>query len=506
MLDGISRHTRLIRAVWILFATAGAWRRRVSSAHRFHAPGAAIDRANSPSSGSSPSRRARPVLGRRRQAARAGSRRHATRVIEIKRSGFSRGYTRDGPRRPRVERQVPTGSADRGRRLAHPLGRRLPPAADLLRRAVERRAGDVAQSAAAGALPREEARPARPRREGPLVVLPEPVRRHAAATRACSSSRRCSATPISRTRRTRSTTLDEPFEGAKKWYVARDLGQTFGRTGVLDAPRGDIEVFEQTPFIKGVVEGARRVRLPRPPQACCSRTSGPSDVRWICTRLDALTDDPVAGRVSRRRLPEADRRPLHRAHETEDSRGARAEGLMLNTTHTRRRTRAARHRRCSPCQPMLALARPGRARDAERTRKAQADSARDASPDEDETARSAARDQDRDVPPAAGGGPRRRARAPAQAPRHAAAPAGRRPDADHPRGRRRRHHARRRRQPRARLRHRRRREPDSLPVEDRRSEGRRRHARDARGRPGGRRRAVRCWRRFRPSSSSPRCG
>ena len=35
--------------------------------------------------------------------------------------------------------------------------------------------------------------------------------------------------------------LAEPFEGAKSWYVARDLGQTFGRTGVIDAPRGETD-------------------------------------------------------------------------------------------------------------------------------------------------------------------------------------------------------------------------------------------------------------------------
>ena len=92
---------------------------------------------------------------------------------------------------------------------------------------------------------------------------------------------------------------------------------------------------------------------------------------------------------------------------------------------------------------------------------------------------------------AAGGGARRRARAPAEAPRHAAAHAGRGPDADHPLGRRRRHHARRRRQPGARLRHRRRREPDSLPVEDRRSQGRGRDAVRAGGRPRLRRRPLR---------------
>ena len=65
---------------------------------------------------------------------------------------------------------------------------------------------------------------------------------------------------------------------------------------------------------------------------------------------------------------------------------------------------------------------------------------------------------------------------PAPAPaRHAGAPAGGGADADRPGRRRRADHAGRRRQPGARVRHRRRRQPDSLSLEDRRSEGRRRH-------------------------------
>jgi hypothetical protein len=28
--------------------------------------------------------------------------------------------------------------------------------------------------------------------------------------------------------------LAEPVEGARRWYVARDLGQSFGHTGVID--------------------------------------------------------------------------------------------------------------------------------------------------------------------------------------------------------------------------------------------------------------------------------
>jgi hypothetical protein len=107
-------------------------------------------------------------------------------------------------------------------------------------------------------------------------------------------------------------TLTEPYEGAAQWYVARDLGQTFGRTGVLDAPRGDPAVFEQTPFIKGVVDGKVHFDY-RGRHKALYRDVTPADVRWICTRLRQLTDDqwedafraagfakPVADRFIRR--------------------------------------------------------------------------------------------------------------------------------------------------------------------------------------------------------------
>lgn len=83
--------------------------------------------------------------------------------------------------------------------------------------------------------------------------------------------------------------LKEPFEGAKQWYVARDLGQTFGRTGVLDAPRGDPAVFEQTPFILGVSQGRVRFDYRGRHRVLFDRIT-PADVRWICGRLERLTD------------------------------------------------------------------------------------------------------------------------------------------------------------------------------------------------------------------------
>ncbi|PYR94654.1 MAG: hypothetical protein DMF84_04130 [Acidobacteria bacterium] len=83
--------------------------------------------------------------------------------------------------------------------------------------------------------------------------------------------------------------LKQPLEGASRWYVARDLGQSFGRTGVINAPRGDVQVFEQTPFIKAVVDG--RVRFDyRGRHGVLVERMTPDDVRWICEKLAKLTD------------------------------------------------------------------------------------------------------------------------------------------------------------------------------------------------------------------------
>lgn len=83
--------------------------------------------------------------------------------------------------------------------------------------------------------------------------------------------------------------LDTPREGARRWYVARDLGQSFGRTGVLDPPRGDADVFERTPFILGVERGRVRFEYRGRHAALLERIT-PADVRWICERLARLTD------------------------------------------------------------------------------------------------------------------------------------------------------------------------------------------------------------------------
>ena len=87
--------------------------------------------------------------------------------------------------------------------------------------------------------------------------------------------------------------LSEPLDGAQIWYVARDLGQTFGRTGVINAPRGDIKAFEETPFIHGVTNG--RVKLDwHGRHGALLDNIKPSEVRWICERLNALTEAQLA--------------------------------------------------------------------------------------------------------------------------------------------------------------------------------------------------------------------
>ena len=84
--------------------------------------------------------------------------------------------------------------------------------------------------------------------------------------------------------------LENTFEGARRWYVARDLGQSFGRTGVVNAPRGDVQIFEQTPFIKGVVDGRVRFEYRGRHGVLIERIT-PTDVRWICEKLAKLTDE-----------------------------------------------------------------------------------------------------------------------------------------------------------------------------------------------------------------------
>ena len=84
-----------------------------------------------PSCGFAPSRIAICIcgVGGKRAGARSGRTLHRHRNQAI---GLQQRIHGEGRSRPRVERQVSARSADRGRRVAHSLGHRLSPAADLL--------------------------------------------------------------------------------------------------------------------------------------------------------------------------------------------------------------------------------------------------------------------------------------------------------------------------------------------------------------------------------------
>lgn len=83
-------------------------------------------------------------------------------------------------------------------------------------------------------------------------------------------------------------TLREPFEGATRWYLVRDVGSSLGETGWVPR-RSDVDVFEQAPFITGVQDGYVRFK-DRGRHSAPLAHIHPRDVRWICERLERLTE------------------------------------------------------------------------------------------------------------------------------------------------------------------------------------------------------------------------
>lgn len=89
--------------------------------------------------------------------------------------------------------------------------------------------------------------------------------------------------------------FEEPVEGARRWYVVKDVGAALGKTAGLgvfthQGTKNDVDDFEKQDFIRGVnadgtVEfddaGLRHREL--------YDDVTPDDVRWICERLDRIT-------------------------------------------------------------------------------------------------------------------------------------------------------------------------------------------------------------------------
>ena len=115
-------------------------------------------------------------------------------VIEIKQSGFSRGYTvADSDGHHWSAKFPPEASTEVvASRLHWGIGYHQPPVYLLTDWTADKATTPNPQLARA--LPRKQAGSSRPRRQGHLVLLPQSLRRHAAAPGACWCSRRCSAT------------------------------------------------------------------------------------------------------------------------------------------------------------------------------------------------------------------------------------------------------------------------------------------------------------------------
>ena len=82
--------------------------------------------------------------------------------------------------------------------------------------------------------------------------------------------------------------VGEPREGARRWYVVKDLGASLGETGRMDPRRGYVEGFEREPFITGVSAGHVRFGFRGRHQELLQHIDV-DDVRWTCERLRKVT-------------------------------------------------------------------------------------------------------------------------------------------------------------------------------------------------------------------------
>jgi hypothetical protein len=78
-------------------------------------------------------------------------------------------------------------------------------------------------------------------------------------------------------------------EGARRWYVVRDLGHSFGETGKFRADRNDVVEFETEAFTTGVSNGKVKFNWSGFHKELVSDLT-PEDVRWTCERLARLSD------------------------------------------------------------------------------------------------------------------------------------------------------------------------------------------------------------------------
>jgi hypothetical protein len=83
--------------------------------------------------------------------------------------------------------------------------------------------------------------------------------------------------------------VDGPREGARRWFVVKDLGASLGETGKMEPRRNYIDGFEREPFITGVNNGRVEFGF-RGRHQDLLRPITTEDVAWTSRRLLAITD------------------------------------------------------------------------------------------------------------------------------------------------------------------------------------------------------------------------
>jgi hypothetical protein len=83
--------------------------------------------------------------------------------------------------------------------------------------------------------------------------------------------------------------LAEPWDGASRWYLARDVGAALGETGKLYPRRNWLEGFEKQAFLTEVSAQQVRVGYTGRHEELLTMLT-PDDVRWGAERLSRLTD------------------------------------------------------------------------------------------------------------------------------------------------------------------------------------------------------------------------
>jgi hypothetical protein len=83
--------------------------------------------------------------------------------------------------------------------------------------------------------------------------------------------------------------LTEPWDGASRWFVVRDLGAALGETGKLFPRRNWIDAFEKQGFITGIKDGQLEFDYDGRHQELIQMIK-PPDVRWAASRMQLLTE------------------------------------------------------------------------------------------------------------------------------------------------------------------------------------------------------------------------